>query len=917
MEGSEKISLEGQWWFSLDNENTGENCSWFNTRLSDTIDLPGTTETACKGEFSHEAPTSKLSRFYPYIGTAWYQRSLIIPDEWEGKHIELFLERTKKTRIWVDGSFAGECLNFCTPHIYDLSQLLSPGIHLVTLAVDNKPDASLYPSDVNSSHQMTDETQTNWNGIIGKIELRVMDKIFIENLRIVPKTSHKCTTVYVTVRNEAGKNAELMVRIASNKSGSNIAPSQTLYSAGLADRKTTLKLEFEMDGEVEYWDEFTPALYDMKVELRAVSGKEIYLSKIEINYGMREFHSAGGCFTCNGNPVFLRGKQDACVFPLTGYPPMEVEGWRRVYKIAKSYGINHYRFHSWCPPEAAFTAADLEGIYLQPEIPLFGAEFKESEDEGYTTCFENWVAETGENILKTYCNHPSFVMMSMGNEMVGKRSVMKRLIDRFRAKYPEILYAQGSNNFYSDPSYAEGDDYWTTMRTKKVGGEVRASFGHCDPPLGYIQRKVVPSTIHNFIQAAKESPVPLISHETGQYQVYPDFDEIQKYTGTLCPRNLETFKKRLEDAGMLDQAKDFFKASGKLSAICYREDIEAALRSGYMGGFQILDLQDFPGQGTALVGMLDAFMDSKGIIEPEKWREFCSDIVLLARFAKYTCTSGEMLNARIEIFNYGRVDIVDGVISAELHLNGRIIWNAVLKGVNAKRGCLSVAGVVDIPLSVDDACKVELTLKLEGSCIKNSYPLWVYRNDIPISVPKDINVTQNFKEAREALSEGKNILFFPAQGDVWNSVEGYFPSDFWCYPMFKHGCVSKGLPYSPGTLGILCNPQHPALLKFPTEFHSDWQWWTIVTYSRPIILDNMPASYKPIVQVIDNADRNHKLGLIFEAHVLKGKLLVCASELQSHMDKPEVRQLMYSLLQYMASEHFHPEHEMDIDSILV
>jgi hypothetical protein len=66
---------------------------------------------------------------------------------------------------------------------------------------------------------------------------------------------------------------------------------------------------------------------------------------------------------------------------------------------------------------------------------------------------------------------------------------------------------------------------------------------------------------------------------------------------------------------MLDWADDFFYTSGKLSVQCYKEELEAAARTKRLAGYQILDIQDFSGQGTALVGILDAFMDNKGHVQ--------------------------------------------------------------------------------------------------------------------------------------------------------------------------------------------------------------------------------------------------------------------------------------------------------------
>ena len=110
--------------------------------------------------------------------------------------------------------------------------------------------------------------------------------------------------------------------------------------------------------------------------------------------------------------------------------------------------------------------------------------------------------------------------------------------------------------------------------------------------------------------------MPAVVHEMGQWCVYPNFDEVRKYTGPLKPKNFDIFHDSLAEHGMLDQWRDFLRASGKLQALCYKEEIEAALRTPGIGGFELLDLHDFPGQGTALVGVLDPFWESKGYITP-------------------------------------------------------------------------------------------------------------------------------------------------------------------------------------------------------------------------------------------------------------------------------------------------------------
>jgi hypothetical protein len=146
-------------------------------------------------------------------------------------------------------------------------------------------------------------------------------------------------------------------------------------------------------------------------------------------------------------------------------------------------------------------------------------------------------------------------------------------------------------------------------------------------------------------------------------------------------------------------------------------------------------------------------------------------------------------------------------------------------------------------------------------------------------------------------------------------VGGAFPTDFWCWPMFAKGAIAQGLEPAPGTQGFLCDPRHPALAAFPTEFHSNWQWWHIVKNSRPIILDETSPEYRPIVHVIDNFARNHKLGLLFEAKVGAGRLLVCASDLPALQDHPEARQLMHSLLCHVGSDRFQPAQTIEQETL--
>jgi hypothetical protein len=664
----------------------------------------------------------------------------------------------------------------------------------------------------------------------------------------------------------------------------------------------------------------------LKVTLEASAGGEPHRDRRSVSFGMRDFTAERNRLTVNSRPVFLRGKLDCCLFPLTGYPPMDKAGWLRVLSIAKSYGINHYRFHSWCPPEAAFEAADELGMYLQPEIPnkrsAFAApESKEAakhnidnidvESSLKDKSLYEYAQREGELIFKAFGNHPSFVMFTLGNEL-GRTPGMFELVAHFKKTDPRHLYAQGSNNMHWNPSLAKGDDFWVTCKTGKTL-PVRGSFSTLDFPSPHIECRP-PSTQVDYGGSIADVPVPVIAHEIGEFQVSPDFREIPKYTGVLKARNLEIFRERLARANMLDQADAFVRASGALSVICYREDIEAALRTPGLGGFQLLDIQDFPGQGTALVGILNVFMESKGLITPDAWRRFCCETVPLLRMKKYTWTTDETFVGRVQVAHYGPADLRDARVTWTVAdgKGGKLAGDAFDR-VTIEQGKVFEVNAFALPLhDIAAPHKLTIAVAIEGTKYRNDYEIWVYPPKADTSVPSSVLVADDLaaEATQKHLAAGGKVLLLPKLEQLPHSVEGGFQTDYWS-PMFAEAIKKQGGKAPPGTLGILCDPAAPALAGFPTEFHSNWQWWHLVKNSRPVVLDETPAGYRPVVQVIDNFVRNHKLGVIFETRVGKGKLLVCAIDLRGLQDKPEARQLYHSLLRYVASDAFAPATELD------
>ena len=878
------IDLSGRWNLSFDGKS-------FRSEVS----LPGTLDTNGKGNpVGDNQNTNQLSRLFTYEGPAYYSRYVTIPDEWKDCNVSLMLERTRPSTVWVDGKRVGSVTYLSAPHVYDLTDMLTPGKHQITVMVDNRDSI---PHQIRSnSHACTESTQTNWNGVVGRIELQSKPKCHIASLDAYPDVDSRSFKVVVDLSTPPARKGKLRISSGSKSVNVKLVPSQSHYEATLS-----------LGDTARLWSDRSPALHVVSAIIPKVD-------TLSVKAGLRKIDIKGMQFAVNDTVTFLRGRHDACVFPLTGFAPMDVESWRSYFRTIKNYGLNHVRFHSWCPPEACFEAADMEGIYLQPELTIWGTFSKDEK------VLMDYLLADGDAIHREYSRHPSFALFSLGNELWGELDMMREFSDHFRSYENRHYYAFGSNSHLGWKGNLEGQDFSVTCRVG--GGEgysthTRASFSFADAPEGGYLNNTYPNTEMNFEKAVLLSDVPVIGHETGQYQIYPNYGEMKKYTGVLRPTNMEIFRQRLEKAGMLDRADDFFKASGKWSAELYKADMEMNLRTPSMAGFQLLDIQDYPGQGTALVGILDAFMDSKGLIEPSEWRNSCAPVVALAEFPTYCVVGGSQWPVSFAVANYGSRSLEGEKLNWALRDGGKVIAEgsaAVPDGF----GLLKVdSTMVNVP-NLEKAAQLRLDLALSGSDVVNSYKIWSYPNNRDIEYG-DVHVARKLSDDVVArLQRGEKVLLAPLHADVDSvTVGGLFQTDYWNYRMFRTICENNKAPVSPGTLGIIADASHPALAEFPNDGHSDWQWYAIVKNSYPLILDRLnDINYRPVVQVIDNVERNHRLGLVAEFSVEGGKLLMLMADMDKLCDKPEGQQFVKSLVDYMNTSDFNPSTSMKADELI-
>lgn len=1015
------MNLQGQWQFCLDKEKKGLNAHYELLTLKDTITLPSTVSEAGKGSPHDRNDTGHLTDPYEMEGYSWYQKTLSLPvkeiSALSGKHFELTLERTRISYVWVDGRFAGSQDSFVAKHRYDLTGLITTLNPVITVMVSNTD------YKVPGGHLTSPDTQTNWNGILGEISLTIRENIHIGTVDARCRYEEKSILLKIPVRYYGSRPCPAVIRVdpvlcrlkdiyaEQDKiipEGENYEelleykplPREAVYlDVTLQPGENRFEVLQNLFEKPKLWDEEEPYVYRLHLSCReARTGNEICVSRearagskacvsretlavesapaaacdtVSLWCGLRSFTAGKTHFYINGRKTFLRGKHDGMIFPLTGYAPADPGAWLHVMKNAKNLGINHYRFHTCCPPEAAFIAADLLGIYMQPEVPFWGT-FNGPDDEGYHQEAQEFLEAEGFRMLESFSSHPSYCMMSMGNELWGNASALNDLLSKYKAFRPDVLFAQGSNNFFWTPNIQPCDDFFSGVRFT-VDRQIRGSYAACDAPLGHVQT-AVPGTRFHYDEAIRPScltaysdpanaemqdtdkknadedvtveiqygtgikrvklsearselipQVPVISHEIGQYEIYPDFKEIKKYTGVLKARNLEEFKRRLETAGMLEFAEEFFRCSGALAVACYRDELETALRSSQLAGFQILDIQDFTGQGTALVGILNAFMENKGLITASDWRKFCSGAVLQAEFDSYVVIADKSFDFTVSLSYYRKSPLtVDELVCRLTDGDGNVISSVnhpvteltkrdqTNRKINLATADILGNGVfilgdfcLKLP-QVKEPSSLTLTVELKSLCISNSYHLWIYPEytalEKDIAAGTDALLTAAHPDRLSALAKQyRSCLLFLSSEENKASIEGTYCTDFWCYPMFRNISLSAHKETPVGTLGLLIRREHPALLDFPCEAYTTPQWHSIVNASRSTILDN--TNIIPVVQTIDNFSRNHRLGMIYELYLqdLDLGLLVCTSDLPRLIreEHPEALALYKSLVSYL------------------
>jgi len=910
----ETLSLAGDWRFALDEEDVGKDTEWFARSLPDKIRLPGVLQSQGYGfdistntpwvvslgdawwklqpaelreRFSQPANVRVPFLSQPpkhYLGAAWYQRDVEIPANLRGQHFTLFLERVHwRSTVWLDDREIASDMSLGTPHEFDLG-MMAPGVHRITVRVDNR--TQLPPAGhLVDSHSISDALGATWNGIVGRIELRATAPVWIDELQNFYAASNRVVSVHGRIRNVTDQTVTntIVLGLTPAMGSANVELGDTftlvIPPAG-RDFESTLARPLIGGG----WHEFSPSQYFVTARLgEAGSADE---SVLTAPIPVREVTARDKDMLINGRPVNLRMTHFGGDFPLTGYPATDVASWKRIIGTCKDYGLNGIRFHSWCPPEAAFQAADEMGFYLQAECGLWA-------DFGNEPTREFLQMETAR-MIRAYGNHPSFILFSPGNEPRNYTRYLPQWAKENYAKDPRRLYAAGSG--WSDPSQVTGGAQFAVL-VRYGKGQLRNTTGWLDS---------------DYSVALEGVHMPVLAHEVGQWCAYPDFDVIQKFRGYMQPGNYEIFEHIAARTGVLSMNKEFAWASGRFQLACYKEDIEANLRTPGLAGFQLLDLHDYLGQGTALIGVLDAFWESKGYTSPEEFSKFCGPVVPLAWLKERVFTTDQKLEASIGLAQFGPIELTNALVRWEvIDSKGEVVGACPTNPlrnipIGYKGQCLDLTmelGSLPAPAEYELVATVESA----GQRYENDWNFWLFHEHVDDSRTDDVLVTRVWPDAEKELAAGGKVLFIPPAEDLDPAR---------CPPMkrvpvFWNIQMTVRPPRNPeprfdAMLGLLCDTSHPALAEFPTDRNCDWQWTPLINGVRSVNLTGTTPELQPIVWAIDDWNRNWKLGVMFECKVGSGRLLVSVINLTDGRGGSELRQLRRSLLDYMGSEEFKP-----------
>ncbi len=921
-----KIELNGTWNFSLDPKNDQDWVGPDAALPQDTIQIPGSIEEQGYGQSSTHFPIGTWKKDREYEGIAWFVKEIEIPENINQNNLYLELKGVRWiTQLWIDGNYVGTEDSLSTIQRYEITPFVKAGKkHRFVIRLDNQMHLPLQESHIHSYH-----TSTHWGGITGGIQIISELPHTIQDVKVKTEINPKLVHFEVEVDRincEDRNNWSMCIHIY-DQNNTLIKSNESNILDKTSVLQLTKSIQIELD-EAKTWSPNEPYLYHAEIVL-LYNGKQ-YDTK-SVRFGLRTISTENNQILLNEIPVFLTGYVDCCIFPQTGYPEWDIEHYRKQFSVVKSYGFNHVRLHGWTPPEPFWQAADEAGMLVQTELPHWSKQYTKSESQAPEEV-HTFLTRELKRVIRSLKNHPSFVMLSMGNELIAEdgHPQLNELVYLARQLDSSRIYTDNTGHGQLPSQSREGDFFVPTL--------------NWHPPYN-IDHAATADTTTDYGEVTRLEKNPLIAHEHGQFTMYVRPEEETKYQGILKPHWLESINKTLESKRITSRTNEFIESTGIHLIRSLKENMEKARRTPNLSGIQLLDIRDFPGQGHATVGILDVFWDSKNVVEPNKFRQFNEQTVLLMRSKKRTFYNDEEIAVSIELSHFGLpVDTADFKWSLNIDKN---VWKQGETIINDIPGTGNIDLIkINEEISVNEAKKVtlEASIIINGITFKNEWDFWVFPRqqltekpertwtNIPelrsalfgARVEKTIGLDEHsFKKEKDvdlAITDqiGRDVLQFLVDGGkVWlmakengqhdEVLTRYLPI-FWNYLWF---------PEQVGTTMGMRIHSHPVFDEFPNDGHSDWGWYHLVDRTIALNLELTP-NVKPIIEVIDNFNRSKKLAYVYEVNVGRGKLFVSTLNLTDRkmMKSPESHFLLFKIIEYLKSSNFQPDSSISVGELI-
>ena len=464
------LSMEGTWKFNFVKDYNKRPANFFAANYDDSqwkdFPVPGLFELNGYGDATYKnigyAWATQFDPNPPYISelnnyTGSYRRTFDLPKDWKGKDVYFHVgSATSNLTLWVNGKYVGYSEDSKVAAEFNISKYLKPGKNLIAMQVMRWCDGSYF------------EDQDFWRltGIAREVYLYARPKVHAADIRLNAglENQYRDGVLNYQVALKGGKTDVTLT--LCDKDGKKIAEASGVQG--------TIKVP-----GVKAWTAETPYLYKAFITLKNKQGvSEVIPQKI----GFRNVEIKNAQLLVNGKPVLIKGANRHEIDPDGGYV-VSVERMIQDIKIMKQLNINAVRTCHYPDDPRWYDLCDEYGIYVTAEANLesHGMGYDEKSLAKFPEYLQTHI-ERNEGNVKTFINHPSIIVWSLGNEC-GYGINFEKTYDWVKAydQTRPVQYERGGYDSKTDihcPMYIDYEESEKYCKSDGVKPYIQCEYAH-------------------------------------------------------------------------------------------------------------------------------------------------------------------------------------------------------------------------------------------------------------------------------------------------------------------------------------------------------------------------------------------------------------------------------------------------------